>query len=290
MRMRDEHKGCAEKAASHLYRIGMFAQMNHVTVKTLRFYEEQGLLTPAYVDEENGYRYYTMDQMAVVHQIAALKQAGFTLDDIKLLRNGADEKAFLNKKKAALFARIAELTRQIAIIDGHLSGEKPALDAPVLVKTIPAVTVATSKKRIESYDELFDLMPEMGAEMERLGCECALPEYCFTHYLEPGYQEENILIETCEAVTEKKEDSKRLKFQLLPEIQAACIYHKGSYDTFSGTYAVLLKYIEDNGYEICGNIRESYIDGVWNKESEEEWLSGIQIPVRKLKGGTGEDE
>ena len=262
MRMRDEHKGCAEKAASHLYRIGMFAQMNHVTVKTLRFYEEQGLLTPAYVDEENGYRYYTMDQMAVVHQIAALKQAGFTLDDIKLLRNGADEKAFLNKKKAALLARIAELTRQIAIIDGHLSGEKPALDAPVLVKTIPAVTVATSKKRIESYDELFDLMPEMGAEMERLGCECALPEYCFTHYLEPGYQEENILIETCEAVTEKKEDSKRLKFQLLPEIQAACIYHKGSYDTFSGTYAVLLKYIEDNGYEICGNIRESYIDGV----------------------------
>ena len=47
MRMRDEHKGCAEKAESHLYRIGMFAQMNHVTVKTLRFYEEQGLLTHA---------------------------------------------------------------------------------------------------------------------------------------------------------------------------------------------------------------------------------------------------
>ena len=53
---------------------------------------------------------------------------------------------------------------------------------------------------------------------------------------------------------------------------------------------MLLKYIEDNGYEICGNIRESYIDGVWNKESEEEWLSEIQIPVRKLKGGIGEDE
>ena len=102
---------------------------------------------------------------------AALNLA-MELDDIKLLRNGADEKAFLNKKKAALLARIAELTRQIAIIDGHLSGEKPALDAPVLVKTIRAVTVATSKKRIESYDELFDLMPEMGAEMERLGCEC----------------------------------------------------------------------------------------------------------------------
>ena len=38
-------------------------------------------------------------------------------------------------------------------------------------------------------------------------------------------------------------------------------------------------FIEENGYEICGNIRESYIDGVWNKESEEEWLTEIQIPV-----------
>ncbi len=34
--------------------------------------------------------------------------------------------------------------------------------------------------------------------------------------------------------------------------------------------------------EICGNIRESYIDGVWNKDTEEEWLTEIQIPVRKV--------
>ena len=48
--------------------------------------------------------------------------------------------------------------------------------------------------------------------------------------------------------------------------QAACIFHKGSYDTFHKSYAVILEYIEENGYEICGNIREVYIDGVWNKE------------------------
>lgn len=47
------------------------------------------------------------------------------------------------------------------------------------------------------------------------------------------------------------------------------------------TYEVILRYIEENGYAICGNIRESYIDGIWNKESQEEWLSEIQIPVVK---------
>lgn len=55
---------------------------------------------------------------------------------------------------------------------------------------------------------------------------------------------------------------------------------KGSYNTLHNSYAMLLQYIEENGYEICGSIRESYIDGVWNKETENEWLTEIQIPVK----------
>ena len=117
--------------------------------------------------------------------------------------------------------------------------------------------------------------------MEEAGCVCALPEYCFTQYLEPGFQEAQILVEVCEAVTEKKADRGSLRFRTIPETRAACIYHKGSYRDFPKTYEVILRYIEENGYEICGNIRESYIDGVWNKDSEDEWLSEIQIPVVK---------
>ena len=280
MKMNEKHEAFTEKTVPQLYRIGMFAQMNHITIKTLRFYEEQGLLLPAYVDGENGYRYYTMNQMADIQRITALKQAGFTLDDIKLINQGADTAYLLSTKKAALLKKIAELTSQIAVIDGYLSGPAGTLDAPVLIRTIPAVTVASMKKRIDSYDELFSLMPEMGAEMERLGCRCALPEYCFTHYLEPGFRDEHILIETCEAVTEKKEDSALVKFRELPEITAACIFHKGSYSNFSESYAAILRFIEENGYKICGNIRENYIDGIWNKDREEDWLSEIQIPVR----------
>lgn len=281
MKMNEKHEAFAEKTTPQLYKIGMFAQMNHITIKTLRFYEEQGLLLPAHVDGENGYRYYTMNQMADIQRITALKQAGFTLDDIKLINQGADTAYLLSSKKAALLKKIAELTSQIAVIDGYLSGPAGTLDAPVLIRTIPAVTVASMKKRIDSYDELFSLMPEMGAEMERLGCRCALPEYCFTHYLEPGFRDEHILIETCEAVTEKKEDSALVKFRELPEITAACIFHKGSYSNFSESYAAILRFIEENGYKICGNIRENYIDGIWNKDREEDWLSEIQIPVSR---------
>ncbi len=279
MRMYEKHEWKEKSMDSHLYKIGMFAAMNHITVKTLRFYEEQGLIAPAYVDNENGYRYYTMNQMAVIHKITALKQAGFTLEEIKGLNKTVDEKHFLTKKKADLLAQIAELTRQLAVIDGYYAETENTLDTPVLLKKIPAVLTAVMKKRIHSYDELFTMMPEMGAEMERIGCECALPEYCFTNYPETGYQEEDILVETCEAVTEKREGSSVIYFKEFPEVEAACIYHKGSYDNFPKTYAVLLRYIEEHGYTICGGIRESYIDGVWNRDSEEEWLSEIQIPV-----------
>ena len=281
MEMKREHKPCGEKTSGTLYKIGVFAAMNHVTVKALRFYEEQGLLMPALIQPENGYRYYTLSQMAVLHQITALKLAGFTLEEISHINSGADEEAVLLKKKSELLAKIAELTRQISVVDGYLSKKKTGLSAPVLIKTIPKTTVAFMRIRLESYDCLFERMPEMGVLMEKAGCACAVPEYCFTGYPEPGYRDEDILVEICESVVEAKRETGGLRFKTLPEIQAACVFHKGSYRTFSESYETVLRYIEENGYEIAGDIRESYIDGVWNREDESQWLSEIQVPVRK---------
>ena len=282
MQMKQEHKPCEEQAIGTLYKIGMFAAMNHVTVKALRFYEEQGLLMPALIHPQTGYRYYTLSQMAVLHQITALKLAGFTLEEIARINSGADEEAVLLKKKSELLAKISDLTKQIAVVDGYLSKKKTRLSAPVLIKTIPETTVAFMRIRLESYDCLFDRMPAMGALMEKTGCTCALPEYCFTNYLEPGYKDGDILVEICESVVEAKEETGGLQFKTLPAIQAACVFHKGSYRTFSESYETVLRYLEENGYEIAGEIRESYIDGVWNKEDESQWLSEIQVPVRKM--------
>ena len=281
MEMKQEHRPCEEKTSDTLYKIGMFAAMNHITVKTLRFYEEQGLLMPALIHPETGYRYYTLSQMAVLHQITALKLAGFTLEEITHINSGADEKAVLLKKKSELLAKISDLTRQIAVVDGYLSKRKTGLSAPVLIKNIPETTVAFMQIRLESYDRLFDRMPEIGELMEKAGCECALPEYCFTNYLEPGYKDGDIPVEICESVVEAKKETGELRFKTLPEIRAACVFHKGSYRTFSESYEAVLRYIEENGYEIAGEIRESYIDGIWNKDDESQWLSEIQVPVKR---------
>ena len=113
MKMQQEHMPCQEMEKSPLYRIGMFAAMNHVTVKALRFYEEQGLLLPALIHPETGYRYYTLSQMAELHRMTALKQGGFTLEEIARLNAGTDEEALLMKKKAALLALGTKAVRLI---------------------------------------------------------------------------------------------------------------------------------------------------------------------------------
>ena len=216
MRMNQKHPSCNPKAKEQLYKIGMFANMNRVTIKTLRYYDEQKLLLPAYVDEENGYRYYAAGQMAQLHRIIALKNMGFSIDDIRKIIDGAEEKSFLLKKKQGILKEIAALTEKLSQVESYLAKESMNLSAPVLIKEIPQVIVCTMKRRIKSYDALFELMPQMGAQMEMLDCKCAQPAYCFTHYLEPGYKEEDILVEICEAVTEKKQDSGDIVFKVLP--------------------------------------------------------------------------
>ena len=273
---------CENKEPEKLYKIGMFANMNHVTVKTLRHYENVGLLEPFCVDEGNGYRYYTSGQLSVLHQILALRKMGFSLEEIKKVQQGIPERSLLMEKKIQLMQEIAERTSRLAQVECYLEEEKIGTEYHVLIKELPEVIVASMRRTIPGYDSLFDLMPSMGEEMERLGCECACPEYCFSIYYDAMYKEENVDLEICEAVTEKKQDSKMLQFKVIPRVEmAACIMHRGPYDGFPEAYGKVIRFVEENGYEIAGNPRESYIDGVWNKESPGEWLSEIQFPVRK---------
>ena len=276
MEMKNKHQPCTPQTKNTLYRIGMFAAMNRVTIKALRFYEEQNLLLPAYINYENGYRFYELSQIQDLHKITALKQAGFTLEEIQKLNNSCDENAVLLKKKSELLSKIADLTKQLSIVETFLTKKADTISSPVLIKKIPKVTVAAMKSTIESYDDLFELMPKMGALMEKAGCECSMPEYCFTNYITTTGE---IIIETCEAVVEAKPQLEDLYFKEFPEVQAACIFHKGSYNNLSQSYERLLNYIEENSYEICGDCRESDIDGVWNKGDESQWLTEIQIPV-----------
>ena len=62
---------------------------------------------------------------------------------------------------------------------------------------------------------------------------------------------------------------------------AVSVLHRGPYEKIGDAYAYVMQWVEQNGYKITSNVRESYIDGIWNKDSAEDWLTELQVPVSR---------
>ena len=146
---------CHQDLSEKLYRIGVFSQMNRITVKTLRHYDEIGLLKPAYVDEDSGYRYYTSDQLLPLHKILALRDMGFSLEEIRQACNGASEEQLLKRRKQQLLKIMAETGEKLARVEGYLSGGHLDDEYRVILKSLPAVTIASMRVHLDSYADLF---------------------------------------------------------------------------------------------------------------------------------------
>lgn len=107
-----------------MLKIGAFAKLSGVTVKTLRHYDDLGLLKPAYIEEASGYRYYTADQLLTIRRIEGFKKQGLTLEKMRPLLTGAitlteAEKKLLEKREE-LEAQIQKAQQQLAEIDERL--------------------------------------------------------------------------------------------------------------------------------------------------------------------------
>lgn len=118
-------------------------------------------------------------------------------------------------------------------------------------------------------------------EFSRLGCECPEPGYCYT-IEHGGYKPQDIDIEYCEKVTKKGTDSALIKFKDIPVVPlAACLKVFGPYDKLYDNHVELFAYLEKEGYKIVAAPRAVYIDGIWNQEDADKWLTIIQAPVEK---------
>ncbi len=266
-------------------KIGEFSKLCQVTVKTLRHYEEIGLLAPHEVDQWSGYRYYDVSQLAQMTEIHHLKSLGFTLEEIKEMWEDditIPTVEMVNDKLNICEDELRRLQKRRDDLIALKSSHKHKIEMEnITIKSLPAIVIASYRGTVKNYGELFNLCPNViGPEMERLGCECPEPGYCYTFNHDKEYRETDIDIEYCEQVKKAGNDSDIIKFKNIPAVEKAiCYKHYGSYDKFPQAWTNLYKYMEEQGYKIADNPRFNYIDGVWNKESEEEWLTEIQVPV-----------
>ena len=266
-------------------KIGEFSRLMQTTVKTLRHYEQIGLLLPDEVDEATGYRYYRMEQMQRLNAIKDLKSLGFSLDEIKDIYDDDTHTPSLE----ILEAKIDDCRRQLRELEQRRlrlavladSRKQLLIMEKFSIQSLPEIIVASHREVVENYDAIGAMCVNViGPEMQRLGCKCPPPGYCFTIEHDKEYKPKDIDIEYCEQVEEAGEDSAIITFKRLPAVPTAlCMQHVGPYDRFYQSYVELFKYAEEQGYQIAGAPRTCYIDGCWNQEDPEKWLSLIQLPV-----------
>ena len=263
-----------------MLKIGEFSKLSLTTVKALRFYEKEGLLIPASVDEWTGYRFYETAQLETAAKIKSYRQLGLSIEEIKSIFSGEDAGRILSEKAVSLRKLKADTEHQLSVIEFILEGKE--MKYQVTVKEIPEMTVYSAETILEKTADKMQWIPSIGAECLKLNpdLKCAEPPYEFCEYLDEEFKETQLRIRHNEAVTAFGKENEHIKFRTLPAAKVLSIYHKGAYDNIGETYAYIMEYAEKNGYEVAGLARESYIDGIWNKESVSDWLTEIQLPVK----------
>ncbi len=144
-----------------MFKIGDFSQLGQVSVRTLRHYDELGLLKPGQIDQFTSYRYYTIEQLPRLHRILALKDLGLSLDEIGgLLETDLPverlHRLLVNKQRAievqlreegARLARVADRIRQL-----EQAGQPPHYE--VVTKSLPAQTIVATRATVPRVEEM----------------------------------------------------------------------------------------------------------------------------------------
>jgi DNA-binding transcriptional MerR regulator len=267
--------------------IGEFSRMTHLSVRTLRRYHDAGLLEPATVDPASGYRYYTAAQLARLNRIIALKDLGFTLQQVQEI---VDEKVSAEELRGMLRLRRAELETAMAAAGAQLvqvearlraiesEGRMPTND--VVIKGVPTVRVAELTATAASF-EPEDIGPVIGPLYDelflRLGSAGVTPTGPGVAYYEDAPEGGGrISVHAAVQVSAPLQDGDFRILDLPPLDQAATIVHRGSMDAVLPTAQALARWIDANGYRSTGHPREINLEC---PENRDDWVTELQAPV-----------
>lgn len=250
-----------------MIKIGDFARLGQVTVATLRFYAEVGLLKPSAVDPSSGYRYYSLSQLPRLNRIMALKDLGFTLPQIEQVLNGAPTlsalRGMLTLKQAETEQLVAAEQARLCRIEARLrqieqENRMSAFD--VAVKTVPAMLVAACTVTIPTNDQASAYLDRaFGAVFQQLQGHGARPVGpCGAIWHQSSEVLENEVAETFVPIDRTFPASEPVQVYEAPTLSVAAVVHQGGYDNLPLMHTALLQWMEANGYAAAGSYREIY--------------------------------
>jgi DNA-binding transcriptional MerR regulator len=268
-----------------MYKIGDFSRLCQVSVKTLHHYDEVGLLRPAWVDRESGYRFYEAVQVAQVRRIRNLRALEFSLEEIAEILNGhvtsQSLSALLHAKREELEQLARETQDRLVQLDAWLrqiiqEAAMPRLDA--VVKKVDSQLVASKRERITDSARLGGMFGELEDYIKRTGGRIVGPG-TFINY-ETEYQEEGSDMETFYAIATPIPEAEGIFVYELPgvEVMASLIY-LGAHDAAcEEARQALATWIEEHRYRMNGPDRLVFLEC---SDPQQPWVVEFQYPVEK---------
>jgi DNA-binding transcriptional MerR regulator len=271
-----------------ILKIGEFARVGQVSIATLRYYDQCGLLKPNALDPDTGYRYYSLDQLARLNRILALKELDFPLEQIaRLLEEDLSLeqlRGMFTLKQAQTQQLIdteqARLTRLAArICQIEQEGKMPAYD--VILKQVDPLLVASIRDRIPIISERGHLYETLSAYLDQQGVQGSQPDLLLLHSRHRLHDEEmSIDVEVAMPLPTALPGNEQIRIRRLPRGLMAYTVHTGE-DLFLGrAYVALYRWMTDNGYRLIGPPRLVHLQHAKDMDPSQ-YVTEVQFPVEK---------
>jgi effector-binding domain-containing protein len=268
-----------------MLKIGDFSALAQVSIRTLRFYDQAGLLTPAHVDEHSGYRYYSVRQLAQLHRILALRDFEFSLEQIaELLSEGVTAeqmRGMLLLQQQELEQRVRDEGDRLSRLSSriHVIERENEMAYDVILKNLPKQKIASVREVVPAYTAVGSLYGKVASGLGPAMANVTVP-VAIWHDRE--YKEKDVDAEAGFYLRHDVPAAPGVEVHDLPETTAAAVIHNGSYQRLREAYDALLKWVAANDYQIAGPIRELYLHSTKPvRQDDETYVTEIQVPVVK---------
>jgi effector-binding domain-containing protein len=253
----------------------------------LRHYDRLGLLTPERVDPETGYRSYGVQQLGRLHRLLALRDLGFTLEQIGglLAEEPAVEqlRGMLRLRRAELEQTVADEQDRLRRVEAHLraiEGSSIMKAQDVVIKDTQPLRVAEAREVAGGLDPehigpVFGrLAPKLIGHLRQAG---AQPGMLVGYYDEPAEDGSVGVHVAYEIGGQSVPASEGIDIVDLPVVPVASVVHRGSMEGIGLVYESLIGWIEDSGYRLAGYSRELYHEMTVDGPN----LTELQVPITK---------
>ncbi len=268
-----------------LLQIGEFAHLVGLSVRTVRYYGDLGLLPPSSIDPASGYRRYSVDGVERARQLIVLKATGLSLEEIRL---ALDDELSPEQFRTLLEAKVAELESESLHLDEQLRRARAQLQQLKrrMEHPMPEITIKKSdpkklayiREQIGGTDEIsavFDRFFQLVDPADAIG-----PAGNVYHYFADDGS--SIDVEAAMPVPDGYNPPEGVSVRTIDSTEVACVTHHGAFNRLHEAHAAVMGWIDSNGYKVAGPSYE------WNlvctppvTQDNETYVTDIEVEVQK---------